>query len=162
MIRTKQSQSINPRLRQSGIVYINAVNQFYNSKRNTVEFDIEQSILIPVTKQELAFVLDENGQKTVDESGKFVTVNVNRVYPTFRLFSTEKAIFKKETFFSQIGAITPEQFDENLIAQIAYVNSKEWTGTEIMQTFYWNLGINDMEIVTTQQLQELLTPYILE
>lgn len=191
MIRTKQPQVINAKKRLSEVVYMQAGNRTNNSVSQTVSIDIKMARIVPIRKEQLFAVLDENGQPVnipvLDANGNPVMVpardsyqriiedeNGNptlipqttkqtelgvMIHPKLEIFRTEKALFKLSTFEALFGSLKESEYDPVLIQQIAYVNSKEWTGDEIMQTYYWNLGETDLEIVDKSELQQLLTPY---
>ena len=62
------------------------------------------------------------------------------------------AVFKDETFLAIWGDLTliefNDQIDANLIAQIVYINSYEWDGTEAQSPVrFWSLEATDLEIV---------------
>jgi hypothetical protein len=67
------------------------------------------------------------------------------------------------TFYSVIGNVTPEQYDDVLIQQIDYVNKRVLTGNEIQKDIYfWNLTELDLEKVTEQEINILTSPQIQE
>lgn len=158
MIRTIQPQVIDAMNRRDGIVYIKACNRTENEQAQTVSFDVELYTLETVTKQEPVNI--EVG--TNEEGGKVYDVQMLDVTrPYFNLINRRKAVYRMATFYSMIGNVTPDQYDNVLIQQIEYVNSRPLTGNEIQKDIYfWNLTAADLENVTDEQLTELLTPSI--
>jgi hypothetical protein len=61
------------------------------------------------------------------------------------------ATYRRSTFFSQFGEMTFNAFvtmwPHLMIQQMAFVNSKEWTGNEVQYIRYWNLTADDFEVV---------------
>lgn len=158
MIRTKQPQVIDAMNRREGIVYIKALNRRENEQAQTVTFDVELYTLETVTKEEPVNV--EVG--TNDEGGKIYEVQMlNVTRPYFKLINRREAVYRMSTFYALIGNVTPAQYDQVLISQIEYVNSRPLTGNEIQKDIYfWNLTAADLEDVTPQEIEALLTPTI--
>ena len=158
MIRTKQPQVIDAMNRRSGIVYIKALNRTENEQAQTVSFDVELYTLEITTKIEPVNVIV--GQN--EEGGNIVEVqerNVTRPY--LNLINRRKAVYRMSTFYAMIGNVTPEQYDNVLMAQIEYVNSRPLTGNEIQKDIYfWNLTAADLENVTNEEITTLLLPTI--
>ena len=158
MIRTKQPQVIDAMNRKNGIVYIRACNRAENEQAQTVSFDVELYALESTTKIEPVNVIV--GQN--EEGGNIVEVqerNVTRPY--FNLINRRKAVYRMSTFYAMIGNVTPEQYDNVLMAQIEYVNSRPLTGNEIQKDIYfWNLTASDLENVTNEEITTLLLPTI--
>lgn len=157
MIRTKQPQVIDAMNRRSGIVYIKACNRTENEQAQTVTFDVELYTLEVASKEETVSVThtNENGEQYV----AFEQATVNRPY--FKLINRRQAIYRMSTFYSMIGNVTPDQYDQVLMSQIEYVNSRPLTGNEIQKDIYfWNLTAADLEDVTPQEIETLLTPTI--
>ena len=158
MIRTKQPQVIDAMNRKTGIVYIKACNRTENEQAQTVSFDVELYTIESTTKIEPVNVIV--GQN--EEGGNIVEVqerNVTRPY--FNLINRRKAVYRMSTFYAMIGNVTPEQYDNVLIAQIEYVNSRPLTGNEIQKDIYfWNLTAADLENVSNEEIAVLLTPTI--
>lgn len=158
MIRTKQPQVIDAMNRREGIVYIKALNRTENEQAQTVSFDVELYTIESTTKVEpVNVVVGQN-----EEGGNIVEVqerNVTRPY--FNLINRRKAVYRMSTFYAMIGNVTPEQYDNVLIAQIEYVNSRPLTGNEIQKDIYfWDLTASDLENVTNEEITDLLTIYI--
>lgn len=154
MIRTKQPQVIDAMNRREGIVYIKALNRTENEQAQTVSFDVELYTIESTTKVEPVNVIV--GQN--EEGGNIVEVqerNITRPY--FNLINRRKAVYRMSTFYAMIGNVTPKQYDNVLISQIEYVNSRPLTGSEIQKDIYfWDLTASDLENVTEEQLTELL------
>ena len=158
MIRTKQPQVIDAMNRREGIVYIKALNRTENEQAQTVSFDVELYTIESTTKVEpVNVVVGQN-----EEGGNIVEVqerNITRPY--FNLINRRKAVYRMSTFYAMIGNVTPEQYDNVLIQQIEYVNSRPLTGNEIQKDIYfWGLTASDLENVTTEEITDLLTIYI--
>ena len=157
MIRTKQPQIIDAMNRREGIVYIKALNRTENEHAQTVSFEIEMYILKSVAKEETVRIDKENeaGEMYTSYERKIVTRN------EWVFIGRRQAIYRMSTFYSIIGNVTPAQYDDVLIEQIDYINSRPLTGNEIQKDIYfWNLTASDLEKVTDEQLTELLTPSI--
>lgn len=157
MIRTKQPQVIDAMNRRNGIVYIKACNRTENEQAQTVTFDVELYTLEVASKEETVEVThtNENGEQYV----AFEQAIVNRPY--FKLINRRQAIYRMSTFYSMIGNVTPDQYDQVLMSQIEYVNSRPLTGNEIQKDIYfWNLTAADLENVTAEEIETLLTPTI--
>ena len=154
MIRTKQPQVIDAMNRRSGIVYIKALNRTENEQAQTVSFDVELYTLESATTEEPVNV--EVG--TNEEGNPIYEVQLRNVTrPYFNLINRRKAVYRMSTFYAMIGNVTPAQYDQVLISQIEYVNSRPLTGNEIQKDIYfWNLTAADLENVTEEQLTELL------
>ena len=76
-----------------------------------------------------------------------------------RTLYTREARYKQSTYYGAVGAPTPDQYDDSMIAQIHFVNTRDWTGNELQKVYYWNLTANDLEKVTDEEVAQLLTPY---
>ena len=155
MIRTIQPQVIDAMNRRSGIVYIKALNRTENEQAQTVSFDVELYTIESTTKVEpVNVVIGQN-----EEGGDIVEVqNLNVTRPYFQLINRRKAVYRMSTFYAMIGNVTPDQYDNVLIQQIEYVNSRPLTGKEIQKDIYfWNLTASDLENVTNEQVESLLT-----
>lgn len=157
MIRTIQPQVIDAMNRRDGIVYIKACNRTENEQAQTVTFDVELYTLEVASKVETVEVMrtNENGEQYI----AFEQATVNRPY--FKLINRRQAIYRMSTFYAMIGNVTPDQYDSVLMQQIEYVNSRPLTGNEIQKDIYfWNLTAADLEDVTQQEIEILLTPTI--
>lgn len=159
MIRTIQPQVIDAMNRRNGVVYIKACNRRENESDQTVRFDVELYTLETASKVETIEVTNtnENGEQYIS----FEQATVNRHY--FKLINRREAVYRMSTFYTMIGNITPAQYDNVLIAQIEYVNSRPLTGNEIQKDIYfWDLTAADLENVTPEEIADLLTPTIVE
>lgn len=157
MIRTKLPQVIDAMNRREGIVYIKACNRTENEHEQTVKFDVELYTLEVASKVETVEVqgTNENGEPFT----AFEQATVNRPY--FKLINRRQAIYRMSTFYSMIGNVTPDQYDSILMQQIEYVNSRPLTGNEIQKDIYfWNLTASDLQDVTAEEIETLLTPTI--
>ena len=161
MVRTKQSQIVNARLCTSGIVYMRASNQQRNSSKGIVQLDIELAIIQDVITEENVNIVDENNLPKVDGAGNLMHEVVTVKTPKLRVFEVHKAYFKEKVFDTVLKNPTPADYDKMLMEQIVFLNSKEWTGKEIQQTRFWNLGAKDMESISDEKVLELLKPVII-
>ena len=155
MIRTKQPQVIDAMNRRDGIVYIKALNRTENEQAQTVSFDVELYTIESTTKVEpVNVVIGQN-----EEGGDIVEVHMRDVTrPYFQLINRRKAVYRMSTFYAMIGNVTPDQYDNVLIQQIEYVNSRPLTGNEIQKDIYfWNLTASDLENVTQEEIEAVLT-----
>lgn len=158
MIRTKQPQVIDAMNRKEGIVYIKALNRRENEQAQTVTFDVELYTIESVTKPEpVPIKVGEN-----EEGGDIIEMQIKNVTrPYWNLVNRREAVYRMSTFYALIGNVTPAQYDQVLISQIEYVNSRPLTGNEIQKDIYfWNLTAADLEDVTPQEIETLLTPTI--
>ena len=158
MIRTIEPQVIDAMNRREGIVYIKALNRTENEQAQTVSFDVELYTIESTTKAEpVNVVIGQN-----EEGGDIVEVQMRDVTrPYFQLINRRKAVYRMSTFYAMIGNVTPEQYDNVLIQQIEYVNSRPLTGNEIQKDIYfWNLTASDLENVSQAEIEALLTPTI--
>jgi len=164
MIRTISPQVIDAKNRKEGIVYIEVGKSTTVPENNPsmIVFQLTFKELINVRKDVVLAVNDENGNPTKDENGEFITETKTCIFPTFNVLFKDEAKFKLSTFREQIGAVWPEDYDQVLMEQIAYVNSKEWTRNELQIVYFWNLAFEDMEALSTEQITQLTTPYFLE
>jgi len=172
MIRTLEIQSIDPKMRFSGVVYMRATKEIDSDTLGIVQFNNYFSTL--QTKEEiirLPRMVEETycsafdpitGEKTfaTREVEKMMPARAN--VPRFVDFTVQPAKYKKSTFNALFPNLTPADYDANMIAQIEYVNSKDWTGNEAQKVFFWDLTASDMEIVTPEMQADLLTVEFLE
>lgn len=154
MIRTKQPQVLDALNRVSAVAYIEAENR--REPDGVVIFDTVFKVLDIELRQKIENVVV--GQN--EEGGDIIEQQVKTfAHPQFKTLFTREARYKKSTFYSAVGNPSPSQYDDVMIAQIAYVNSKVWTGNELQKVYYWELTANDLEKVTEQEIATLLTPY---
>lgn len=70
----------------------------------------------------------------------------------------QNCMYKRSTFRSQFGNMTIndfiDQWPELMIQQMAYVNAKEFDGTEIQFMKFYGLGVDDFEIVEDGTISE--------
>jgi hypothetical protein len=159
MIATKEPQIIDAINRREGIVYLKAMNRSEDDIEKTVKFDVEMYTLEPIFyEKNMRFDKINEFDEVYTE---YRTVNV--VQNQFRFIGKKQAIYKMNTFYSVIGNVTPEQYDDVLIQQIDYVNKRVLTGNEIQKDIYfWNLTELDLEKVTEQEINILTSPQIQE
>jgi len=125
MIKTKSPQIVDAQNGVSQIVYFNISHELADNLAKTRTFNV-------VTYIEQTNEQGQTGLVAIKES---------------------KAIFKESTIQALYGSMTLVEFqasqDELLIAQIDYINSYTWTGTEAQKVpvKYWSLTASDLEIV---------------
>jgi hypothetical protein len=160
MIRTKQPQVVDAMNRESAVVYMEACNRRESKEAQTVTFDVFMYTIESVTRIESVPTyktrIDENGDTVnyVEFENKAVT------QPVKRIISKREAVYKMSTFYGAVGNPTPSQYDDVMIAQIAFINSKVWDGSEVQKIYFWNLTASDVEKVSAEEMQELLTTII--
>ncbi len=161
MIRSKLPVEYNPMRRKSGVLYLQACNKKEDQESGTVEFTIRIFTLETVVQ-----LLPVQREVTNEDGSKFVESFMANVQKTFlKELPSEKAIFRFSTFYNieELRSLTPDQYDQALIQQIDRVNKLTPTGNEIQKDFFFfDWTASDLEIVTGQQLIELLTPVIVE
>lgn len=124
MIRSKTPQLIDAQNEVSAIVYLDMTPSIHDRTNGLRQFNITTYIEI-----------------TIDGVSSLQGIKENL------------AVFKDATFFALWGDLTliefNEQIDVNLIAQIDYINSYTWDGTEAQKPVkFWSLEASDLEIVT--------------
>ena len=154
MIRTTQPQVLDALNRISAVAYMEAENR--REPDGVVIFDTVFKVLDIELRQKTENVVvgqNEEGGDIIDQQTKTFA------HPYFKTIYTREARYKKSTFYGAVGNPTPGQYDDVMIAQIAYVNGKIWTGNELQKVYYWDLTANDLEKVTDEEVAQLLTPY---
>ncbi len=152
MIRTKKPQVTDAMNRQQHVVYMEAANRRESKEAQTVTFDVLMYTIEAITKVEGVNVLKQH-----EDGSEYYEVeqrNVTRKY--LRIISKRDATYKMSTFYGVVGNPTPDQYDDAMIAQIAFINSRTWTGDEAMKVYYWNLTASDVEKVSDEELANLL------
>ena len=154
MIRTKQPQVLDALNRISAVAYMEAENR--REPDGVVIFDTVFKVLDIELRQTIENVVvgqNEEGGDIIEQQTKTFA------HPYFKTIYTREARYKKSTFYGAVGNPAPSQYDDVMIAQIAYVNSKVWTGNELQKVYYWDLTATDLEKVTEAEIATLLTPY---
>ena len=154
MIRTIQPQVLDALNRVSAVAYIEAENR--REPDGVVIFDTVFKVLDVEYRQTIENVVvgqNEEGGDIIEQQTKTFA------HPYFKTIYTREARYKKSTFYGVVGNPSPSQYDDVMIAQIAFVNGKVWTGNELQKVYYWELTANDLEKVTEQEIATLLTPY---
>jgi hypothetical protein len=156
MIRTKQPQVISGRNRLNAVVYIDVKGPDATAT-DIVTFNMGFHILL--TSYETVIEMRPNGE--VNEEGNPIMVSTEVTYakPYLKLVDNEVAKYKKSTYYGAVGNPSYTDFDQVMISQIEYVNSRTWTGNELQQVYFWNLTASDLEVVSEAELAALLTPY---
>lgn len=154
MIRTTQPQIIDALNRIEAVAYMEVDNR--REPDGVVIFDTLIKVLDVEIRPTMVNVLvgqnEQGGDIFTQEERMFA-------YPYFKTLLVRESKYKKSTFYGAVGNPTPSEYDDVMIAQINYVNSRTWTGNELQKIYYWNLTTSDMEKVTEEELEQLLTPY---
>jgi hypothetical protein len=161
MIRTKQPQVVDAMNRESAVVYMEACNRRESKEAQTVTFDVFMYTIESVTRIENVNVLKTRLDGETGETVNYYEAeerNVTR--PFLKIISKRDAIYKMSTFYGAVGNPTPSQYDDVMIAQIAFINSKVWDGTEAQKVYFWELTASDVEKVTADEMQNLLSPIV--
>jgi hypothetical protein len=156
MIRTKQPQVVDAMNRESAVIYMKADNKRESVENQTVMFDVFMYSIDTVTRVESVNVSYQNEN---DET-YYVSEQRTVTRPYLKLISKRDAIYKMSTFYGAVGNPTPSQYDDVMIAQIDFINSKVWDGTEAQKVYFWNLTAADVEKVTAEEMETLLTPTV--
>ncbi len=164
LIKTDEIQEINKRLDQSDIVYFFIGQERRSGIQNgpqtipTVEIDIHMMRLDLEQRIKRKTIEDENGVKS--------RIDVIMIHPQLIQFDMETAKFKRSTFETALGNPVLENYETIFQSQLTYLkdkwNNNGWTGTEIQKTKYWDLGGDQVTILSEEQVVQLLTPYELE
>jgi hypothetical protein len=156
MIRTKQPQIVDSMNRESAVVYMEACNRRESKEAQTVTFDVFMYTIESVTSEEPLNVL-----KTREDGSEYYdTEMANVTRPHLKIISKRDAVYRMSTFYNVVGNPTPSQYDDVMIAQIAFINSKVWDGSEVQKVYFWNLTASDVEKVSAEEMQSLLTPVV--
>ena len=156
MIRTKQPQVVDAMNRESAVVYMEACNRRESKEAQTVTFDVFMYTIESVTRVESVNVI----KTREDGSEYYETEMANVTRPFLKIISKRDAIYKMSTFYGAVGNPTPSQYDDVMIAQIAFINSKVWDGTEAQKVYFWELTASDVEKVNADEMQNLLSPTV--
>lgn len=158
MIRSKKPEVIDALRRKVGVVYLEVKNQTNNDDAGTVSFDV-------IFKTPKTIVQEMHAQRTIirEDGTEFVESFISDVERTVLVeYRRESAIYRKAKFYSDLGNVTPQIYDQVLIAEIDRVNKLTPTGNEVQTEFYYyDWTSEDLEIVSEQELVEMQTPKIL-
>lgn len=153
MIRTKQPQI-------DAINRINAVMYMETANRREPDGVVIFDTYIKIIEEEIKTVQVPVKVGTNEEGGDIIEFQTKTIAkPYFRTLYTREARYKQSTYYGAVGAPTPDQYDDAMIAQIHFVNTRDWTGNELQKVYYWNLTANDLEKVTDEEIAQLITPY---
>lgn len=153
MIRTKQPQI-------DAINRINAVMYMETANRREPDGVVIFDTYIKILEEEIKTIQMPVKVGTNEEGGDIIEFQTKTfVKPYFRTLYTREARYKKSTYYGAVGAPTPDQYDDAMIAQIHFVNTRVWTGNELQKVYYWELTASDLEKVTDEEIATLLTPY---
>lgn len=126
VVRTKQPVTVNDQLGIQKQVYFKLGDWYFGKARSAQGEEVDA-----VQFQVIQYFKDDNGDDV--------------------LMNVSNAIYKRSTFFAQFGSLTFDAFvagwPHMMIQQMAYVNSKEWTGTEVQYIRYWGLNADGFEVV---------------
>jgi hypothetical protein len=156
MIRTKQPQVLDAMNRITSIVYMD-VSGPDAREQGIVKFNVNFHVIDIEYKTEIE--MRPNGD--LNELGEQILASTLVTYakPFFKTVHSREVKYRDAVYYDVVGNPKPNQFDALMITQIEYVNSRVWTGNELQQLYFWELTANDLEIVTQEQLDLLLTPY---
>jgi len=156
MIRTKQPQVIDAMNRLESVVYMN-VSGPDAKDFGIVKFTVNFKIIEIEYKTEIE--MRPNG--SLNELGEEILVSTLVTYakPKLKTVHMREVKYRDTVYYNVVGNPEPSEFDALMITQIEYVNSRVWTSNELQQFYFWELTANDLEIVTQEQLDLLLTPY---
>ena len=161
MIRTKEPQVVDAMNRESAVVYMEACNRRESKEAQTVTFDVFMYTIESVTRVENVNVLKTRMDGETGETVNYYEAEERTVTrPFLKIISKRDAIYKMSTFYGAVGNPTPSQYDDVMIAQIAFINSKVWDGSEVQKVYFWELTASDVEKVTADEMQSLLTPTV--
>ena len=161
MIRTKQPQVVDAMNRESAVVYMEACNRRESKEAQTVTFDVFMYTIESVTRVENVNILKTRLDGETGETVNYYEAEERMVTrPFLKIISKRDAIYKMTTFYGAVGNPTPSQYDDVMIAQIAFINSKVWDGTEAQKVYFWELTASDVEKVTADEMQNLLSPIV--
>lgn len=158
MIRSKEQICIDPLRRKYGIAYVEVKNKKEDDENGTIIFDVIFRTPLTVVKQMPAQV-----ERTAEDGSKYVESFMADVERTVLVeYRRECAIYRASRFRNAFKDITPEQYDQALIAEIDRVNKLTPTGNEIQtEFFYYEWSYEDLEVVSEEELIQLQTPKIL-
>lgn len=154
MIRSKQPQI-------DAINRINAVMYMETANRREPDEVVIFDTYIKILEEEIITVQVPVKVGTNEVGGDIVEFQTKTIAkPYFKTLYTREAKYKKSTFYSpKVGAPTPDEYDDAMIAQIHFVNTRDWTGNELQKVCYWDLIDTDLEKVTDEEIAKLLTPF---
>jgi hypothetical protein len=162
MIRTKQPQVLDAINRIESIVYMEAKNMSEDDDNGTVKFRTVLSVIV----NDIKTIQVEKTLQNEQGDDYIVFESEQWVYPRFKELLGRDSIYKMTTFDALFNNLTRAQFksqkDLLMIQEVNTVNNTICDPLEKNCNYFWYLQINDMEVVTQQQLEELLTPYKLE
>lgn len=158
MIRSKKPEIIDALRRKVSVVYLEVKNQTNNDDAGTVSFDV-------IFKTPKTFVQQMPAQRTIvrEDGTEFIESFIANVERTVLVeYRREAAIYRKSKFYSDLGNVTPQIYDQVLISEIDRVNKLKPTGNEVQtEFFYYEWTSEDLEIVSEEELVQMQTPKIL-
>jgi hypothetical protein len=162
MIVTLKPQVIDAQNRIESIVYIKALNQRENTANKTVEFDVETRALVTTTHEEDRAQLNETGGFVMDAEGRLLMKRVTVEKTTLELVRKQVASFKADTFYSKIGKLSPDEYDQAFIKQLEYLNSLPDNGPFHKKKYFWNLTAKDVKVISEDDVKKLVTTKVIE
>lgn len=162
MIVTLKPQVIDAQNRIESVVYIRVLNQRENTLSKTVEFDVETRALVTTTHEEDIAQLNETGGFVLDKEGKPLMKRVTVEKTTLELVRKQVATFKADTFYSKIGKLSPDEYDQAFIKQLEYLNSRPETDPFHKKKYFWNLTAKDVKIISEDEVNKLVTTKVIE
>jgi hypothetical protein len=162
MIRTKQPQLLDAMNRVTSVVYMEAKNMNENDDNGTVTFRTVLNIIVNEIRN---ITVEKTLQNELGED-YIVFENEYWVFPKFKEFLGRDSVYKMTTFDALFNNLTRSQFKSQknllMIQEIHIVNNKICNPLETNCNYFWYLQANDMEVVTQEEIDELLAPYKLE
>jgi hypothetical protein len=162
MIRTKQPQVLDAMNRITSVVYMEAKNMTENDDNGTVTFRTVLKIIVNKIK---TIQVAKTLQNELNED-YIVFENEEWVFPEFHEFLGRDSVYKMTTFDTLFNPLTRAQFksqkDNLMIQEVHNVNNTICNPIEKNCNYFWYLQANDMEVVTQEEIDELLAPYKLE
>jgi hypothetical protein len=162
MIRTKQPQVLDAMNRITSVVYMEAKNMTENDDNGTVTFRTVLKIIVNKIK---TIQVAKTLQNELNED-YIVFENEDWVFPEFHEFLGRDSVYKMTTFDALFNPLTRAQFksqkDNLMIQEVHTVNNKICNPLEVNCNYFWYLQANDMEVVTQEEIDELLASYKLE
>ncbi len=160
MIQTNKPQLIDAKNGFEGIVYIRVANQ--TTTNNEVQFNIELFTIEHKESSRDKAILSKDNQLVFGKDGIPETEKERILVPCVHVISKEKAVFKPDTYYSKIGHLKPEEFDNAFINQMEFVNSFDWSKSDKTPVRYWNLTGKDMRIISEEEFKQLIAVKIIE
>lgn len=159
MIVTLQPQVIDAQNRIEEVVLFKIASKSENPTAKTVIFDVEQYILVKAKYPQERPVLN-NGAPMFNEQGMIKkTMNIENCQLV--KIATKKEVISADVFEKHFSDIKQSDWEEAFIKQIEYRNSNQSKPGE-MPNFYWNLKGKDLEIVSDDEIKQILGEKVID